>query len=119
MEKAILRILALATLALALGACAAAGRNRPAPDPAAERGRAVAQRACAACHAVAPGGVGRMAKAPPFAGLEMRHTAALSGRVAELTRQGHYQMPPMALTPGEVSDLVSYIASLEPGRGGP
>jgi mono/diheme cytochrome c family protein len=43
----------------------------------------------------------------------MRHTASLQDRVADLTSRGHYDMPPLRLSPQEVGDLVSYIASLE------
>ena len=95
--------------ALALGGCAMVGLHPPTPV---ERGHAVAERACEACHAVEPGGVSRKALAPAFGSLEMRHTAGLEGRVAALTRLGHYGMPPVRLTPQEVSDLVVYIDSL-------
>ncbi|MDP3174386.1 MAG: c-type cytochrome [Phenylobacterium sp.] len=80
------------------------------------RGRKVAQQACAACHAVEVSGVSPRAKAPAFASLEMRHTAALGGRIEQLTRTGHYEMPPLELRPDEVADLAAYIASLEPRR---
>jgi mono/diheme cytochrome c family protein len=42
----------------------------------------------------------------------MQHTAGLEGRVAELTRTGHYEMPPVRLSPGEVADVTAYIESL-------
>ncbi len=107
-----LRPLIACGLAVALGACAAVGLGRRAPPTPASRGHAVAVRACAACHAVEPGGTSRSAKAPAFGSLEMRHTAPLDNRVAELTRVGHYAMPPISLSSEEVRDLVAYIESL-------
>ena len=108
------RMIAIATLAT-LGAWAGPARAAEhAKDMAAARGHRIAQRACASCHAVESKDVSRLAKAPPFASLEMRHTASLSGRVEELTRLGHYDMPPLKLRRSEVDDLVHYIASLDP-----
>lgn len=78
----------------------------------ATRGRMIARQACAACHAVEPGGVSAQARAPGFGTTEMQHVAGLEGRVAALTRDGHYGMPPIPLTPGEVADLVAYIEHL-------
>ena len=98
--------------ALALGACAGLGASR-APASAAGRGEAVAQARCSACHAIAPGAASSNAAAPPFASREMRHTAGLEGRLAELTAKGHYGMPPVALRPDEVQDLLAYIESLD------
>lgn len=103
--------LALAA-ALALAGCAT-GPKAPA-DQAAERGHAIARQACAACHATEPGGASPRASAPAFGSLEMRHTAGLEGRLADLARQGHYGMPPVKLDAGEVRDLLAYIESLAP-----
>ena len=101
---------------LLLGGCAALGGGGPrAPDPAAERGHALAQRMCAACHAVEPGGASPRSAAPPFGSSGLRHTAALEGRLADLTRHGHYEMPPVALRPEDVRDLAAYIESLSSG----
>lgn len=108
-----LRIAVLTTLVLSLNACAALA-PKPAGDRAAARGHGVARNVCAACHSVEATGDSPMARAPAFASLKMRHTASLSGRVEELTRQGHYAMPALKLRPDEVDDLVGYIASLEP-----
>jgi mono/diheme cytochrome c family protein len=96
---------------LALAGCATDAPSQAAS--AAARGHQVAQRACAACHALEPGSASPNAKAPGFASQDMRHTAGLEGRVAALTRSGHYGMPPVRLRPAEVQDLVAYIASIE------
>ncbi|MFZ5719672.1 MAG: c-type cytochrome [Pseudomonadota bacterium] len=87
---------------------------RPKPDPVVERGREVAEKRCASCHSVAPGGASPMRDAPAFAGRDMQHTAGLEGRLAALTRKGHYDMPPMTLSPDEVTALRAYIESLAP-----
>ena len=96
--------------ALALAGCAT-GRHEP---DAAHRGHAIAAQSCAACHAVEPGGTSPQPAAPAFASLEMRHTAGLEGRLADLARQGHYGMPPVKLDAGQVRDLLAYIESLAP-----
>ena len=103
---------ALTVLFVTLSGCVTFGGRSRADSPG-QRGRAIAQGACAACHAVEPGREARPgAKAPAFGSLEMRHTVGLEGRLADLTRLGHYGMPPVTLTAGEVSDLRVYIESL-------
>lgn len=78
-----------------------------------ERGHDTARRACASCHAVEPGGGDSpVARAVPFASLELRHTVGVDGRLADITRKGHYGMPPVALTTAEMADLRAYIDSL-------
>ena len=107
------RLVVTAVLFVALIAGAAFGR--PKPDPAIARGHDTAQRACAACHAVEKaGGDNPVTRAVPFASREMRHTVGLEGRLTDLTRDGHYGMPPVALSAGELDDLRTYIESLRP-----
>lgn len=92
-----------------------AALGRPKADPAVARGHDTALRACAACHAVEKaGGESPVRRAVPFASLEMRHTVGLEGRLADLTAKGHYGMPPVALTAGELADLRAYIERLRP-----
>lgn len=108
----ILAAVSAIAFAAALGGCA----TKPDPEPATAsmRGLETARRHCAACHAVEPaGGVSPRERAPAFASLEMRHTASLEGRVADLTRLGHYGMPPVSLSADQVLDLVAYINSLD------
>lgn len=86
------------------------------PPPPAEveaaRGRALAERFCASCHALAPGQDSGDPRAPPFPSREMQHTAGLPGRVADLARLGHYSMPPITLTADQTAQITAYIASL-------
>lgn len=103
--------LALVSLVLAVSASASHGK----PDTPAKRGHDVARRACSGCHAVEPaGGVSPTPRAVPFVSLELRHTAGIEGRLADLTGRGHYGMPPIALTAFELADLRAYIESLRP-----
>lgn len=104
-------IFALA-LSLASTGCALFEAPREAAPTPAGRGHLTALRHCAACHAVEPGGVSPHPKAAAFASREIQHTAGLEGRVAALTRQGHYGMPPIELGAQEVGDIVAYIESL-------
>ncbi|WP_293678666.1 cytochrome c [uncultured Phenylobacterium sp.] len=103
--------MAILLLGLSLAPGAALGARPTGADPVA-RGRSVAIEACASCHAVERGGVSPVARAPGFATTEMQHVAGLEGRVAGLTRAGHYGMPPVQLGPGQIEDLVAYIESL-------
>ena len=102
----------LIVASLALGGCAVASGQDTAAQ-AAMHGHQVARRVCAACHSVEPGGVSPRPRAPPFGSREMRATAGLEDRLAELTSRGHYGMPVLVLRPGEVHDLRAYIESLD------
>jgi len=104
---------AAAFVLLVSGCAATEPHPNPSASPVISRGHAVAQQLCAACHAVEPGGASPRPAAPPFASLEMRHTAGLQGRVADLTRNGHCDMPRIHLRDEDVADLVAYIASLD------
>lgn len=101
----------LAAMTLALDGCA--GLRAPPITPA-SRGHAVAARDCAACHAVEANGVSPRRDAPAFGSSSLRHTASLEGRVADLARLGHYDMPPLKLSADEARDVAAYIQSLGP-----
>ena len=83
-----------------------------------ERGRAFAQRNCAACHAI--GRTGASAYAPPFRTLHERYDVeALAEALAEGIVVGHWgerQMPQFVLTPAQIDDLLAYLKSLEPAK---
>ncbi len=103
--------LCVLALTLALGGCAGL---HPPPITPASRGHAVAARECAACHAIEANGVSPRPDAPAFGGASLRHTASLEGRVADLARLGHYDMPPLKLSADEARDVAAYIQSLGP-----
>lgn len=102
-------------LSLALSGCALRGGDQGAEPTPPERGRTVALQLCAACHAVERNGVSPQVRAPAFDSREMQHTAGLTGRVADLTRLGHYGMPSIPLSGPQVDDMVAYIESLGDG----
>lgn len=104
-----MRALAVMALVMAAAAGSAGAAKR---DPDVERGREIARRVCASCHAVEPGKVSPVPKAAPFASREMQHVAGLEGRLAALTTGGHYGMPPQRLTDDELTALSVYIHSL-------
>jgi mono/diheme cytochrome c family protein len=84
-----------------------------AADPALERGRHVAERDCAACHAVGDSGASANLGAPPFRTIRLRYnTIGLEKRLATIPTRGHETMPPRALSASDVPDLVAYIESL-------
>jgi mono/diheme cytochrome c family protein len=108
------RTLPILAMAALLGACATeAGAAGKSPDPAVERGLRFAQRSCAGCHAIAPDGESRRTGAPNFGQLRMRYTSpALEKRLADISRHGHLEMPPVFITQAEARDVAEYIESL-------
>lgn len=96
-----------------------AGPLTPRPDP--DKGRALAERACVACHIVS-----REAKAstvpadvPSFAAIANKpgqSMEAIAGRIVI----PHPAMPAIALTREEIANVVAYIMTLkERPSGGP
>jgi len=101
-------------LAALLGGCATTAAA-PATGSAVDRGLFVALRACAGCHAV--GGTDRSPNgiAPPFSYIRMRYDeAALQRLLADISRNGHYEMPPIYMTDDEIRDVTAYIQTVEP-----
>lgn len=77
-----------------------------------QRGRAVAERRCAGCHAVQTGET----VSPNAAAVSFSRVAALSG-VTELALQArlqtsHQTMPNLILDADEMRDVIAYILSL-------
>lgn len=116
-----LRLAALCAVT-AIAGCATA--HRPTVSPAPPRaaapafdGEAFAQQACAGCHMVGRTGVSRNPAAPPFRELARQHgDADLAEAIAEVSRNGHVEMPPIYTTPTEQRALVRYIRSLSAQR---
>ena len=95
-----------------------------APSPASagssplERGRGIAEKNCARCHATGPTGESPLKPAPPFRVLPERYPVEnLAEALAEGIVTGHSAMPEFTFTPDEIDALLTYIASL--GRGVP
>jgi len=109
-----IRAASLLVAALLLAEVADAGtRHRSKEETPAQRGKLIAERRCASCHAIERGHASPSPRAPGFGTREMQHTAGLEGRLEALTTQGHYEMPAMNLQASEVADLLAYIESLE------
>lgn len=103
---------ALALLSLLASGCAAVKPSQPGGE-AADPGRAFAQRACAGCHAIDAAGVSPNARAPAFRDLaRQRSDEQLGGALAEISRNGHVEMPPIYITPEEMRQLTAYMRSL-------
>ena len=83
-------------------------------DRQAERGRALARRDCAACHAIARTGASPLRRAPPFRTLHERYPVEdRAEALAEGIRTGHPTMPEFRFDPDEAEALIAYLKSLE------
>ena len=100
----------LVVLATAAGVTATA-----AMDPKEQRGLTFAQTNCAMCHAIGRHGSSPLAEAPPFRTLHERYPVEdLEEPLAEGIMTGHPTMPQWQLDPGQISDLIAYMKTLEP-----
>jgi mono/diheme cytochrome c family protein len=82
-----------------------------------DRGRAIAEKRCARCHAVGARGASPVAIAPPFRTLPQRYPVEnLAEALAEGIVVGHPMMPEFKLPPPDIDALLSYIDSLAPKR---
>lgn len=98
--------------ALALAACGSA-------DPA-ERGEALVTANCARCHAVGTSGASPRAEAPPFRELAQRYPLVyLEEALAEGIMTGHNDMPQFVFRPGEIADVMAYLATIQTGTPAP
>lgn len=100
--------------AFILSACASLGAGSSGVlDAGSERGRSLAERRCAGCHAV---GLDErpMADGPRFRDLARRYNAiSLQRRFVEISQHGSGEMPPVQISQSDAEDLVAYLGSLE------
>jgi mono/diheme cytochrome c family protein len=83
----------------------------------AARGEAIARQHCARCHAVESTGESPMGLAPAFRDLSKRYPIQfLAEALAEGIVTGHPAMPRFTFEPREIEALLTYMASLEPGK---
>jgi cytochrome c len=110
------RTIILLALAGLLGGCATSGPGVVEPvGSAVDRGRFVALRSCAGCHAVGGTDISPNHIAPPFSLIRMKHDeAGLRRLLADISRNGHYEMPPIYMTEDEIRDVSAYIQTVEP-----
>lgn len=113
-----MRLMSLVLSVACLGASACA---QAAPPPAAaaamgtavEQGRAYASQTCARCHGIGPGEESRNAGAPRFVVIAHRYNElSLEDRLGQISKIGHYEMPPQQLGSEQVRNLSAYIQSL-------
>ncbi len=104
----------LAGACLWLLLCAAFATPSAAATPL-ERGRAIAQKNCARCHATGSTGESPLQPAPPFRVLPQRYPVEnLAEALAEGIVTGHPAMPEFKFTPDEIDALLTYLDSLAP-----
>lgn len=127
MSTVIVRTLRAFAAAVALLSAADPVRAADGPSAEAAYGRRIAERACAACHAIANGSSPNP-RAPPFRELHRRYRAGgldallTEGQIAPVSppEEGaarlHPHMPQATLGDDEIAALKAYIHSLEPGR---
>jgi cytochrome c len=81
-----------------------------------ERGRSMAERLCARCHAISGRGPSPVAQAPAFSTFERKWPVNfLAEALAEGIVIGHgpIQMPVFVFTPEEIDDLLLYLKSVQ------
>lgn len=111
------RLIACAMALLAAGIAPTTAAAADTTD--AKRGRAIAERHCAACHAIGPNDTSPHRITPPFRDLHARYPIAMleqARRTGVVT--GHDEMPMFELSLPDAASLLSYIDSLQP-PGGP
>jgi mono/diheme cytochrome c family protein len=103
--------------------CGAVNGSGPQPTPnarddvtqAAERGRRLAEDACAGCHAIGPVGASPAADATPFRVImERRPLDQLEAGFAEGLVTSHPAMPTLIFRASEIDDLIAYLETVKP-----
>jgi mono/diheme cytochrome c family protein len=83
-------------------------------SPAEQRGQTFVVTHCANCHSVAKVGPSPLNEAPPFRVLHTRYPVeSLQEALAEGIMTGHPAMPQFRLDPGQITDVISYLKTLE------
>ena len=80
----------------------------------AQRGQMLARTLCASCHSIDKVTRSPLAIAPPFRTLHKRYPVeTLEEALGEGIVTGHPTMPEFRFDPGQVSDLIAFMKSLE------
>lgn len=96
-----------------LAACAAPRPAMTQPE-ARQRGEVFAAGTCSGCHAIGRTGDSPHPDAVPFRTLSQKYPVrALEEALAEGITVGHPDMPPFALSPPEIDDLLDYLESIQ------
>jgi cytochrome c len=114
-----MRLIVSSVALTALAACAA--QEAPLRETTHQRadvhaGAALAQRLCAACHAIGATGASPMEEAPAFRRLGERYPpGVLAEAFAEGVIVGHPAMPEFELVPVEIENLIAYMEWIQAG----
>ncbi len=83
-------------------------------SPAVQRGQTFALANCARCHSLDKVSPSPLSIAPPFRSLRERYPVeSLEEAFGEGIVTGHPTMPEFKLDPGQISDLIAFLKSLE------
>jgi cytochrome c len=83
-------------------------------SPRAQRGFTFVKANCSRCHAVEKFGESPLPIAPAFRTLHTKYPVEnLQEALAEGIRTGHPNMPAFQLDPGQISDVIAYLKTLE------
>ena len=85
-----------------------------AAEPNVQRGQTLAQTNCARCHSVDKVTPSPLSIAPAFRDLHERYPVqSLQEALAEGIRSGHPTMPEFRFDPGQITDFIAYLKTLE------
>ena len=83
-------------------------------SPSEQRGQAFVRGNCNTCHATDKVSASPLKIAPPFRELHLRYPVeSLQEALVEGIRTGHVNMPELRLDPGQASDVIAFLKSLE------
>ena len=83
-------------------------------SPSEQRGLTFVRANCSNCHAIDKVSASPLKIAPPFRELHLRYPVeSLQEALVEGIRTGHVNMPEFRLDPGQASDVIAYLKTLE------
>jgi len=83
-------------------------------DPSVQRGLNFVRDNCARCHAIDKVSPSPLKDAPPFRTLHTRYPVdSLAEAMAEGIVTGHPSMPEFRLDPGQISDVLAFLRTLQ------
>ena len=83
-------------------------------SPSEQRGQTFVRANCSTCHAIDKVSASPLKIAPPFRELHLRYPVeSLQEALVEGIRTGHVNMPEFRLDPGQASDVIAFLKTLE------
>ena len=83
-------------------------------SPSEQRGQTFVRANCSTCHAIDKVSASPLKLAPPFRELHRRYAVEnLQEALVEGIRTGHANMPEFRLDPGQASDVIAFLKTLE------